>query len=273
MASADAVRRASPPPDVLDAFGLDGTPSPLPGGRGTSWRVGTAVLKPVDPTVHAWQAEAVRTIRGEGFRLPAVLRTRSGRSTHRGWGATAYVSGRSSEDGPVDWARVIDAARAFHRATAPLPCPPWLSARDDPWARADKATWDGHRVDVTSPLRDLVAAVSDALAPLGEDQLIHADLTGNVLLAPGEQPAIIDFSPYRRPAAYAVGIIAADALTWHDATGFLLQRNAIDVSAVARGLLFRMLTTHEFQTMHPEPARLDDEVSRYRRAVREIGLA
>jgi len=34
------------PSDVLDAFGLPHTAIPLPGGQGSSWRVGDFVLKP-----------------------------------------------------------------------------------------------------------------------------------------------------------------------------------------------------------------------------------
>lgn len=83
--------------------------------------------------------------------------------------------------------------------------------------------------------------------PPGPPQLVHGDLTGNVLLSPhGGKPGIIDVSPYWRPAAYAEGVVAADALTWHNAPVSLFF--ALDVSreAVARGLLFRLLTmVHE----------------------------
>jgi hypothetical protein len=46
------------------------------------------------------------------------------------------------------------------------------------------------------------------------DQLIHGDITENVLFAPDLPPAIIDLSPFWRPAAYAQAIIVADALDW-----------------------------------------------------------
>ena len=51
-----------------------------------------------------------------------------------------------------------------------------------------------------------------------QHQLIHADLSGNVLFADGLSPAIIDFSPLWRPKGYASAIIAVDAIAWHKAS-------------------------------------------------------
>ena len=49
------------------------------------------------------------------------------------------------------------------------------------------------------------------------NQVIHGELSGNVLFAAGQAPAVIDFSPYRRPAAYADAIVAVDGLLWFGA--------------------------------------------------------
>jgi hypothetical protein len=72
---------------------------------------------------------------------------------------------------------------------------------------------------------------------------VHCDLTGNVLFANGLAPAIIDISPYWRPPAYAEGVVVADALCWHDAQASLADDLGVPRSAVARALLFRLLTT------------------------------
>lgn len=45
----------------------------------------------------------------------------------------------------------------------------------------------------------------------GPSQLVHGDLSGNVLFAEGLAPAIIDFSPYWRPTSYADAIVVIDA--------------------------------------------------------------
>lgn len=48
-------------------------------------------------------------------------------------------------------------------------------------------------------------------------QLIHGDLTGNVLFAADEAPAVIDFSPYWRPPVFAEAVVVADGLLWFQA--------------------------------------------------------
>jgi hypothetical protein len=54
-------------------------------------------------------------------------------------------------------------------------------------------------------------------------QLVHADLGGNVLFAPGLAPAIIDFSPYWRPPGYAEAVAAVDAFLWFGAGDHVLR--------------------------------------------------
>ncbi len=62
-------------------------------------------------------------------------------------------------------------------------------------------------------------------------------------------PGIIDFSPYWRPPSYAEGTVNADALNWHGAPPTLPDQVDVPLAAVARGLLFRVLTT---SGTHPE---------------------
>jgi uncharacterized protein (TIGR02569 family) len=88
-------------------------------------------------------------------------------------------------------------------------------------------------------LPELVSALRPVTAP---SQLIHGDLTGNVLFDSAQPPAIIDFSPYWRPTAYASAIVIADALIWEGA-----DRQALDAVAhlgdlgqyLVRALIFR----------------------------------
>jgi hypothetical protein len=60
---------------------------------------------------------------------------------------------------------------------------------------------------LVAPLTRL-ARVRRPLPPLRE-QLIHGDLNpDNTLIAPGEPPAIIDMTPYWRPAGFAAAVAA-----------------------------------------------------------------
>lgn len=68
-----------PPSHVQEAFGLAGVPVALPGGAGTSVRVGDAVLKPVDDVQEAaWAAELLSRVRDDGFRIARPLRACDG---------------------------------------------------------------------------------------------------------------------------------------------------------------------------------------------------
>jgi hypothetical protein len=177
---------APPSLGVLQAFGLRGEPSQLPGGQGTTWRVADVVLKPrSDPVVQAWLGTELATVDQIGFVLPAVVRAADGRWVVDGRGATTLLPGSSSETLVIDWLKLLAAGRAFHRATRDLARPTWLVDRSDWWAQADRAAWDERSMDVIPPLQPLVARLWHAVAPLGSDQLVHADLTGNVLVGVG----------------------------------------------------------------------------------------
>jgi uncharacterized protein (TIGR02569 family) len=69
-------------------------------------------------------------------------------------------------------------------------------------------------------LRRLLAALRPVRLP---SQLIHGDLGGNVLFAGASPPAVIDFSPYWRPAGLALAVAAVDALTWGGADPAILD--------------------------------------------------
>ena len=90
----------------------------------------------------------------------------------------------------------------FHRATAGIPVPGFVPARADVFAQADRAAWD---LGSLAPLRSLppIARIAGWLRPLyAKEQLIHGDLTTNVLFHPTLPPGIIDLSPYWRPPLF-----------------------------------------------------------------------
>ena len=260
-----------PPQSVLLAFGLRGTPVRLVGGQGTSWRVRDVVLKPLaDPVFQEWLATEVAEIPQRGFRLPAVRQAVDGAWVVEGWAAHSAMVGSTSAGSHADWRAIITASRALHTATAALARPAFLDLRGDPWAVADRDTWGEIPRMVLPELRGLADRLQPALSPLGPARLVHGDLTNNVLLAAGQPPGVIDFSPYWRPPSYAEGIVIADALSWHGAPATLLDEFDVPVAAVARGLLFRILTASR---IHPEGStRLVGEAHRYGSALDALGL-
>jgi uncharacterized protein (TIGR02569 family) len=217
-----------PTRDVLSAFGVGGEPQPLSGGTGRAWRVDDLVLKPVDfaAEVIQWQADVLAGVEEQGFRL-----ARPRREIVDGWTASTYVGGRHE---PGRWREIIAAGERFH-AALPDVRPPRV---ENAWEVGDRVAWGEQPY---AEVGDLVAA----LEPVADaPQLIHGDLTGNVLFHESLPPAIIDVAPYYRPSQYASAIVVADALCWEGAPPELA--GAVDRQYLLRALIYRGVTSIEF---------------------------
>ncbi|HET7902088.1 MAG TPA: TIGR02569 family protein [Candidatus Nanopelagicales bacterium] len=256
------------PSAVLDAWGVAGHVDELEGGQGTSIRAGGLVLKPyADAALVAWHADLCDSLSPQGFRLPAPVASLDGRLVVAGWSATAFAEGspvRDDDTSAASWLPVLDAGRAFHAAVDDRTRPPLLDARTDRWAGADRIAWSeapaagaGER---SGPLLDAARElVVDEGLPA---QLVHGDLSGNVLLHPTLPPAVIDVSPYWRPAAYADAVVVVDALLWWRADERLISlARPADLettrwrSLLARAAVFRLLA-------FDEPSRTEVDVAR-----------
>ena len=236
------------PAAVLAAFGMPAQGQPLPGGEGRCFRHGRAVLKPVENAVEAeWSARLLLTVEQHGFRLPRPLRAGDGRWVVDGWAASEYVTG---EPGPAGrWAQLFSASRAFHQALARVPKPSFLAARTHRWARADRVAWGEQAVDVPAEAAGLMRRLHRLVRPVsGPGQLIHGDLSGNVLFDDGGPPAIIDFSPYWRPVRYADAVAVVDGLLWFGAEPELVSAAGPDGDfgqLLVRALIFRLVALTE----------------------------
>jgi len=228
------------PEGVLAAFGVAGTvPVRLPGGRGTTWRAGQVVLKPAD-SVRAgrWAADVYDALTGPGFRVPRPVRAVTGDWVTEGWTAWRWVAGAAADWSGVSprWPELIAVSRALHAALAGLPMPHWWDREENPWTIGDRVAW-GERDPgpllgpAAGPVAVQVRRLLPALRPVDlPDQLIHADLAGNVLFADGLPAAVIDFSPLHRPAGLPLAVVAVDALMWQRARPEVL------------GLVYRLVT-------------------------------
>jgi uncharacterized protein (TIGR02569 family) len=274
-----------PGPEVLASFGAFADPVSLPGGEGTAWRAGEVVLKPAgDPRVARWTADLYRDLdpldarRDPGFRVPRPLRTAAGDWVAQDPLAGAWVAWQWLPGEPASWSGVspfwpslIAASRTFHAALAGRPAPPWLGRDGSQWTVGDQVAWgecDPGSVlaaapgPLTAQLRSLLAAFRPLRLPA---QLIHGDLGGNVLFAAGEPPAVIDFSPYWRPAGLALAVAAVDALTWSGADpailGGLADQPELD-QLLARAHVGRLVTEIVSRRGDPDPSAGLETVTR-----------
>lgn len=217
---------------------------PLAGREGHAWRAGDIVLKPADVPADEleWQAAVIGSIQSRAVRVAPPRRAADGAFVVDGWCATDYLTGAHE---PARWPEVIRAGEALHAAIAGQSRPPLLDRRTDRWAVGDRVAWEELPDDEYSDL-PFFARLAAAREPLdGPSQLIHGDLTGNVLFADGLPPAIIDFSAYWRPTAYASAIVVADALVWEGADASVLDAvGHVERFGqyLVRALIFRLLS-------------------------------
>ena len=252
-----AVGSTPPPSHVITAFGASNFPERLPGGQGTAWRLGEIVLKPIDMAEDEleWQADLLPSLRTEGFRVSSPQRSGDGLLVVDGWCAWDYVAGHHQNR---RWADLIRAGEAFHAALADVPRPGFLDRRTDPWSVGDRAAWGDLPIEDFFRVKH-IPRLARALKRLdAKSGLIHGDLTGNVLFADGAAPAIIDFSPYWRPAAFASAVVIADALIWEGADNNVLSAvahiNQFE-QYLLRALIYRAVTDRLFR--EDEPLRTD----------------
>ena len=147
---------------------------------GTSWRAGELVLKPADagPDELDWQAEIYGRLLCRGFRVGAPRRAADGSVCAGGWSATEFVPGRHEAG---RWPEIIDVGERFHAALRAVPRPGFLDRRSNLWAVSDRVAW-GEAPPGTVPETRYLAQLTAAVRPVSAaSQLVHGDLTGNVL--------------------------------------------------------------------------------------------
>jgi uncharacterized protein (TIGR02569 family) len=249
---------SQPPDDVLDLFAAEGVLEALPGGRGTSWRAGDLVLSPGHDESEAWLApvQARLAVRLDeqsprSIRLALPVPARDGSVVVDGWTATRFEPGAT----PCrDLATLRATAHLLHAhlASAVPERPDVLGSRTDQWGVAERQAYDVDRAVAAAEQRPepglagLVRTLAGGLdgTDPGREQLVHADLAGNVLLDATGVPFVIDLSPAWRSPLWAEAVCVLDAVLWLDAPATALDdwRTGPERQAMLRAALFRVLS-------------------------------
>lgn len=227
----------SPPRSVLRAWAVT-DPVRLTGGQGLSFSADSLVLKPAgDAALAVWLAEVLEQVHVHGVRVIRPVRARSGQWVVDGWSAWRWLEG---EHRPGAWDEVLEVSGRFHRAVADVRWSPALVASHR-WAVADRVAWGEADADLPARVEPLLARRRPVDLPC---QLVHGDLGGNVLFSAHQPPAVIDVSPYWRPAGYADAIVVADAVAWAGADHSLVERllSQQGEQLLLRAVLFRVST-------------------------------
>ena len=190
------------------------------------------------------------------FRVPRACRAPDGSVVVDGWTAAEYLEGRH-EDGR--WTDVIAVGELLHASIAHVPRPDFIARRTDRWAIGDRVAWGELPIEDFVHVKHLPRLAS-ALRPVeAPSQLVHGDLTGNVLFHPTLPPAVIDFAPYWRPQPFSAAVVVGDALLWESADESLLAAvGHVDEfpQYLLRALIFRAVVDKLFR---PHVARPEDD--------------
>ena len=213
-----SISAAAVPEEVGAAFGLDGAPEVLSGGLAPAFRFGVVVVKAIDDEIEATYIADVmhRVVVDERLvRVGRPVASGDGTWVVEGWTAWRWLPGRVQLAECQPWEDALRAIDALHIGLADFPRSPGLDRRSHPWARADRFAWQ----EAAAPLRrreiaELVERHLPAYQPIDlESQLVHGDTCANLLFDPVLPPAVIDFSPYWRPAGWAKAVYIIDALS------------------------------------------------------------
>ena len=245
-----SVKSESFPPskNVLSMFGADVEPVLLAGGEGQSYQAGNIVLKPTVDTAQAqWIAETLQSIHEDGFRVIKAVPTIDGQWVCDGWQAFYFIEGETIRG---RWEEKIAVSRNFHAQLVGVARPDFIGQRNNPWEIADSVVWNVIDEEYGEKVRPVTDRLTRLKRPLQlAEQIIHGDMTGNILFHDKLPPAIIDFSPYWRPAEYATAIIVVDAIVWEgsDDALFSMMDNTFDNNQLlVRAGLWRIKTTDVF---------------------------
>lgn len=241
-------KKNQPSKDILEAFRINESPVHLEGGQGTSYRYGNIVVKPETDFDEAnWIAQTLSELNVRDIRIPMPIKSSSGQWIYKGWSAHTFIEGETTSN---KWKEKIQTSKLFHIATKKLIKPSFIGNRTHPWEVADKMIWGEIQLTYGEELRSIVSKLEPLLKPVVfESQVIHGDLTGNILFHQNEKPAVIDFSPYWRPREYAIAIIIVDSIVWDNAPINLISEleDTVEMNQLLiKACMWRIKTTEEF---------------------------
>lgn len=269
--------KINPPTESTSkAFGSRGEIIVLKGGQGTSYKSGNIVLKPSDGEQESiWMAELFSNLPGvDGVRLAKPIKSTNGTWIHEGYVAWTFLEGEHVK-GHYD--KKLTASVAFHSLLKNIPYPDYLKNLENPWAVANREVWEKQEYKYDEEFLVLINQITKRLVPLHlASQLIHGDLSGNILLHNNVSPAIIDFSPAWAPNGFAEGIMLADAIAWEhaDLEDLHVFKEIPNIAQLSlRGVLRRIIEQAEhIKWFNKDKAQAIEEANQFKKAIDIINL-
>ncbi|MCM3038119.1 hypothetical protein M3201_00180 [Paenibacillus motobuensis] len=230
--------------EILNSFNLSGDIIPLIGGQNTAARVGNAVLKPVDDRHHGeWLLNIIYNLKPQGYRLSKPIKSIYGTFVYRGWACTQYEMGKDTK-GRIE--EKLQISRLFHQDLSSINFQDFPYT-ENPWSKGHRIAW---QIDELS--RDLPREIQEIIISLlrivslkkqYNTQIVHGDLSGNILFDEVLSPLVIDFSPTIAPVEYAEAILVCDCIAWQGSKVSeidLLPNDKLYREMIIRAIIFRL---------------------------------
>lgn len=145
-------------------------------------------------------------------RSPMLMRRGGSRRCSRTWLPMAFAC------------RVRSTHRTVTGAPARGPDGPFLRGASAVGRAVVRGDQDIAPIVAPVPVAVTIVRLQRLLAPIASrHQIVHGDLAGNPLWADGLPPAVIDFTPYWRPAGYGTALLIVDAVLWYGAEPSMLR--------------------------------------------------
>ena len=242
-----------PNQNVLNAFSVSGKPIQLTGGGGVCFRVDDIVLKPTKNSTEAsWIAEIYNNLESEKFRIPKPIQTKDKSWVYSDYTANKYLEGEIKKDNYIE---AIKVGNEFHKSLSNIPKPDWFDKKTDIFALADRMAWGEipiHNYKIANEtLEEAFNLLKENRLP---NQLIHGDWgPEQILFHDNLLPAVLDMTPYFRPAEYPIADMLISAVI-NDGTDTSIINLGKDIKdfdqLLLRAFIFRTCTYIGLQ-VHP----------------------
>ncbi len=236
--------------EILYSFNLSGDIVPLSGGQNTSVRVSNAVLKPVDDIQHCeWLMNIIYSLKPQGYRVSKPIRSKYGTFVSKGWACTQYEIGQDIK-GRIEEKLLV--SRLFHSDLSSVNFQ-YSPPIDNPWSKGHRIAWQIDELPRELPqetqesINNLLRRVS--LKEQYKVQIVHSDLSGNILFDEDLDPLVIDFSPTIAPVEYAEAILICDCIAWQGSEVSeidLLPTDELYKEMIIRAIIFRLAVSAIF---------------------------
>jgi uncharacterized protein (TIGR02569 family) len=230
---------------TLRKFNITDTGIRLAGGQQTTMKFGDIVLKPIDDVAYAnFTASIFDQIDPKEYRISKPIKSIDNNYVEDGFIATKF------EPGNHDFSRIAEMLKVsenLHHDLKEIKCK--FPNFDNPWTSAQKILWDNKKlpIDLNQDSKEFCEKILAELKPITlPKQLIHSDLSGNILFHENLKPLVIDFSPAFAPYEYASALIVTDNIAWNHAdinSLELLKEYSIDFEVVKYAVVFRILVS------------------------------